>query len=88
MRIRVVDSRKNPVAGADLLLIARDGRHWEQFSSQDGSVLFPNLPGEAVGVFCARDGYSGFYLPQYDPSRSLEATLSPKSSGGWLQDNR
>jgi hypothetical protein len=80
--MRVVDQSGNAIVGADILLIASDGRHWEQFSNQDGTVYFVPPPPGPVGVFCAGEGYAGYYQPVFDPTLPLLISLVRAPSGG------
>jgi hypothetical protein len=79
---RVADENNNPLKGAEIYFIRSNGVHSSKAVSDDAGVAEIPTLGEVVSLYCALDGFYGYYQKEYDPDRSLRITLRKNPHGG------
>jgi hypothetical protein len=80
--VKVVGNNGEPLKGAKVLIVHRNGTHSTIAVSDDTGVAQAVTLGDKVSVFCALDRFSGYYQADYDPIAPLTITLQMDPNGG------
>jgi hypothetical protein len=79
---KVTDENDTPLRGAEIYFIRRNGVHSSRAVSDSAGVAEVMTLDEVVSVFCALDGFSGYYQKDYKPSTPLKIMLKKRPRGG------
>lgn len=79
---KVVDENDVPVRGAEILLIRQNGTHSMRVATDDLGIAEVQIMNEHVSIFCALDGFSGYYQADYNPFSPLKIRMKKRLDGG------
>jgi hypothetical protein len=79
---KVVDEHDVPLKGAEIYFISRNGLHSNKVVSDATGVAEIMALNGVVSVFCALDGFSGYYQKDYNPGTPLTIRLKKNPLGG------